>query len=171
MRARWVLASLLLPIVVLAGWVVRLETARNAGREVVLAVQAYDPRDLLAGHYLQYAVDYGSTPCDGVMETSATDVCVCLDDAVPPQTSRANWAGACSMRPNDCATFISGRCEYARFVAGIERFYIPEAYAPKLTQVPAHSTVKVRVVGDGSALVNEFLVEGVPLSEYVAKQP
>lgn len=75
------------------------------------------------------------------------------------------------MRPNDCATFISGRCEYARFVAGIERFYIPEAYAPKLTQVPAHSTVKVRVVGDGSALVNEFLVEGVPLSEYVAKQP
>jgi len=171
MNSRKLLLALLLPALVLALWLAKLETRRVQGREVVLEVQAYDPRDLLSGHYLQYAVNYGTTPCQLNFDRGQAVVCVCLDPRAADQPASALWSGACSARPDDCELYLQGTCEYSRFVTGIERFYIPEAYAAKLVQFPPNATIKVRVAGDGSALVKEFLVDGAPLSDYVAKQP
>jgi uncharacterized membrane-anchored protein len=165
MTSRRVLLSALMPLVVLAGWVVRLEIKRQQGREVELNVRAYDPRDLLAGHYLQYTVDYGESIC-GEGYDNRSDVCVCLNDVPAPAT--ASWSGDCSSRPDECEVFIAGRCDPGRFAAGIERYYIPEAYTSQLTQVPPDSTIRVRVATDGSALVQQFLVGGVPLAQYLA---
>jgi uncharacterized membrane-anchored protein len=168
MNTRRLQIALLLPVVVLLAWLVRLEMRRQQGQEVVLKVQAYDPRDLLSGHYLQYTVDYGESVCDhGFGHRS--DVCVCLSELASPVT--ASWSGDCGSRPADCGTFIAGSCEYTRFNAGIERYYIPEAFTSQLTQVPPDSTIRVRVAPDGSALVQQFLVGGVPLAQYLAQKP
>jgi uncharacterized membrane-anchored protein len=168
MKSRQVAFSVLLPMIVLVGWVVKLEVTRQRGREVELKVQAYDPRDLLSGHYLQYTVDYGEGVCDEGYH-NRSDMCVCLNMLTSPAT--AAWRGECSSRPADCATFIAGSCEYNRFNAGIERYYIPEAFTSQLRQVPPDSTIRVRVASDGRALVQEFLVGGVPLAEYLPTKP
>lgn len=167
-KSRYVLFSVLLPVVVLLGWVVKLELTKHHGREVELKVQAYDPRDLLSGHYLQYTVDYGERVCDHGFG-HRPDVCVCLSETTSP--TGASWSGECSSRPADCGTFIAGECEYTRFNAGIERYYIPEAFTSQLTQVPPNATIRVRVASDGRALVQEFLVGGVPLAQYLANNP
>jgi uncharacterized membrane-anchored protein len=171
MKSRSLLLALLLPAIVLLGWVTRLELRRQQGQEVVLAVQAYDPRDMLSGHYLQYAVDYGFNPCELKVGRGDSSVCVCLEaPSLRSDVWRAGWSGECSALPDECATHLRGSCEYSRFTAGIERFYIPEAYAPKLTRVPPNATITVRVAGDGSAQVTDLLVNGAPLSQYVAEQ-
>ena len=53
--ARIVTAAGLLALA-LIGLVVREGVARAQGREVRLAIEAYDPRSLLSGHYLQFQI-------------------------------------------------------------------------------------------------------------------
>lgn len=162
MKDRVLLAAILLPVLVLAGWVARLETRARSGKDVWLAVEAYDPRDLLAGHYLTYRVDYGIDPCQG-MPSRDEPSCLCLSDEVP---ARATWSGSCSNVPAEC-TLVEGRCSWSRFEADIERFYIPEQYTGKLTAIPPGSRIRVSVQDDGRALVRDFFVQDVPLEQYV----
>ena len=53
----------MLPFAVLAVWTLCLTYQRNTGREVKVAVEGYDPRDLLSGHYIQYQIDWEKTDC------------------------------------------------------------------------------------------------------------
>ena len=52
-----------LPLIVLVLWTAHLAYRRDTGREVKVAVQGYDPRDLLSGHYIQYQIDWQKTDC------------------------------------------------------------------------------------------------------------
>ncbi len=53
----------LLPVVILLAWVATLEVQIWQGREVVVRLQGYDPRDLLSGHYIRYQLDWENTDC------------------------------------------------------------------------------------------------------------
>lgn len=63
-------AALVVPFVALMGWLLLLTHQRETGAEVIVAVDGYDPRDLLSGHYIQYKIHWGKTNCaqfdDGV---------------------------------------------------------------------------------------------------------
>lgn len=52
-----------LPVLILAVWVGTIEIERNMGREVIVRLQGYDPRDLLSGHYISYQLDWDKTDC------------------------------------------------------------------------------------------------------------
>jgi len=60
----------LLPVFILLTWVATLEVQIHQGREVVVRLRGYDPRDLLSGHYISYMLDWAETDCtqfeDGV---------------------------------------------------------------------------------------------------------
>ena len=59
-----VLASLLyFPLIALCAWTASLYVRQAAGRDVIVAIQGYDPRDLLSGHYIQYTIDWNRTDC------------------------------------------------------------------------------------------------------------
>ena len=51
---------LFIPVMILLGWVISVQTAVSTGTQIVMPVQGFDPRDILAGHYLQVSVDYSS---------------------------------------------------------------------------------------------------------------
>lgn len=154
------------PIAVLAGWALQLEWAVRHGTEVRLAVRGFDPRDLLAGHYLTYTVDFGPIEvCPGDNYGDVREKCVCLVEGTN-QLHEANWVGACSERPADCRTFIRGACRYSRFDARIDRFYFPESYTSELAVVPERSAVKVVVRPSGDAIVTGFTVDGVDVLDY-----
>ncbi|MBO5039191.1 MAG: GDYXXLXY domain-containing protein [Alphaproteobacteria bacterium] len=52
-----------LPVMIMLVWVTEIAHQRNQGREVVVRVQGFDPRDLLSGHYIWYRIDWDKTDC------------------------------------------------------------------------------------------------------------
>ena len=55
---------LFLPIFVLLAWTLSVQSMIARGTKLDLPVRGYDPRDILAGHYLSVAVDYSSFPSE-----------------------------------------------------------------------------------------------------------
>lgn len=51
------------PIVALLGWVIFLGVSQIGARQVKVVITGYDPRDLLAGRYLAYQIDWDKTDC------------------------------------------------------------------------------------------------------------
>ena len=52
-----------LPVVLLLAWVAFLWWQVAAGALVKIKIKGYDPRDLLAGHYILYELDWEAADC------------------------------------------------------------------------------------------------------------
>lgn len=92
-----------LPALFLLAWVGTIEIQRYQGREVVVRLMGYDPRDLLSGHYISYQIDWDKTDCaqfeNGVCPRAAfertgrfyvsEDKAAALDKAVRDRNNRA----------------------------------------------------------------------------------
>lgn len=150
-----VIIALLIPILSLFGIVVYNQHLLMSGKEVVLPIEAYDPRDMLSGHYLLYTINYGMK--DICKDNNGKQAAyLCLD---PKQVTFD--------KPHDCATLIVGRCEYSHFKAGIERFYISEVDASSYQQILREDRAQVvlSVTADGHALVKDLLIDGKSISQ------
>ena len=148
------LVALILPIVALM-----LLTAYKAhifvtGRKFTFAIQGYDPRDLLSGHYIRHTVDYGTKVCPAKKRPYKAYVCL-----EPKKYFSQSY-------PHGCQWFIVGMCRNKRFEAGIERYYIPKKAEQYLTETLFHSERKTAIVvsvhGDGSAQIVDLLIDGDP---------
>ncbi len=150
-RRLFLAVALALPLVMLAAMALNHQWRRDHGRQVVLPIQGFDPRDLLAGHYLRYRIDYGIEPCQA--QRNLPDASICL------QPERRFSAGD---TPSDCTVYIRGQCRHGRFEAGIERFYIPEAKASELEALARkkRATLRLSVTADGQASIRELLIDG-----------
>jgi uncharacterized membrane-anchored protein len=115
-------AALLIPFTVLVSLVSYRIFNLKIGQEIIFEISGYDPRDIFSGHYLTYNVDYrlkqGCQPEDSGMKG-----CLCYSKLDPPE---GNFIRGCGVEAEKCLMLIKGSCEYDRFEAGIERFYIPE---------------------------------------------
>lgn len=144
--------ALLVPILALALNAYLNSVQRASGEAVVLPIIGFDPRDLLSGHYLMYQVDYGvSTGCTA----HGVEAAICLRP-----TRQLYLADAL---PADCDLFIRGYCDSsAAFNAGIERFYIPEAYAQALETKVRNKRGELVVSVDkaGNAAIRDLLIDG-----------
>lgn len=171
MNARAGFFTVVTPIVIMALWVASLAVEVARGRDVILAVSGYDPRDILRGHYITYRVDYGpKVPASPEAASVGAPYCACLESKAEGPAV-ATWFGKCEERaPDTCDLFIVGRTSWRQFSAGIERFYIPEVYGDKLQRVPSGATIKVRVTRSGKARVTDMYVNGEPILEYAKRE-
>lgn len=156
--------SVLIPVIVLGFVAFQKARIYAQGVEVRFPVDGYDPRDIIAGHYLIYRVDYGTGAVCAENDmparygASAGDpVCLCLTDVteVPP----ANYEYACEEKPDsDCVAVLKGRCERGRFTAGLERYYINEGKAEELDRIvrQGNSRIVVKIDRSGEALVHSL---------------
>jgi hypothetical protein len=160
----------LVPVIGMALWLGWLCILVARAPEVVLRVEGYDPRDLLSGHYLTYRVQYGVEAVHNA--PFQEDVCACFNEPLSVPAS-AWWMGPCSERPEStCPIFLKGYSAYGnRFIAGIERFYIPERYAAKLRTVPGLATIRVAVPANGRGIVRQMQVDGEDLLDWVRRRP
>lgn len=55
---------LFLPVIILGCWTIWFYTQKITGKDVVVSIRGYDPRDLLSGHYIQYTIDWEQTDCN-----------------------------------------------------------------------------------------------------------
>lgn len=150
-RSRKILIIVLLfPILILAALIAYKKHVIATGKEVILPISAYDPRDLLAGHYMVYQVDYGIINLCPNKETTQITY-ICLDTKISSDT-----------KPSQCKLFIKGTCNYGRFTAGIERYYIPQQQAEFLSQEVRNkkASILISVMPNGHAQVKDLLLDG-----------
>lgn len=159
---------LFIPVVILLGWVISIQTAVSTGTPVVLPVRGFDPRDILAGHYLAVAVDYGAFTSEcadrqGKQRWEKTEAFFCLD------------IGKIVLnKPADCAVFIKGYCRYGRFDDNVSRFYIPEKLSRPLEQAvrePENNPqLLLSVSRDGRAFPQDLILDGLPFAEWLKQR-
>jgi len=164
------LAAISVPIIAICIWIATYALVSHSGETVRLRITGYDPRDLLAGHYLRYRVDFGATvACQATGDSDAAgDWCLCLDQW-DGKYAQLSWQGSCDVRP-DCRQFLRGTCNSSRFEAGIERFYFSEEHQKLLRVVPPESSIIVALSPNGKGVVKNLLVKDEPLAEWILKQ-
>ena len=142
----------------MATWLIKLSIHAHSGEIVYLKIRGYDPRDLLSGQYLTYEVDYEIEP---LCEQEGPKK-LCLEK----HSRLEHHIGV----PGDiCPTYIVGKCRGGRFLAGIERFYIPEAYSKYLVTVPPNSEIEVALTA-GVGQVKEVYIDSLSLETFISMQ-
>ncbi len=146
------LISLIIPIVALALLVVYKKHVLSIGKEVILPITGYDPRDLLSGHYLIYTINYGvNSVCRGSSLKTKRPGYICLD-----------YKTFSFSRPKNCKLYITGTCNRNRFEAGVERYYIPEKEAKNLEDLvnSNEASIVLSVPKNGKAQIKDLLIDG-----------
>lgn len=162
LKNRWTLTlALLLPIALLATQTWVHHQQRETGDTILLPIKGFDPRDLLSGHYLIYKIDYGIAE-NNTCPASDIDAVVCL--------SPERQIFPSDELPDSCTQFIRGNCNNdARFVTGLERFYIPEQHAKLLEKHVQNNHGKILLSLDdaGNAAIRDLLINDRPWKELI----
>lgn len=150
------LISLLLPILALATLTAYKRHVLNAGSEIILPISGYDPRDLLSGHYLIYRIDYGVNDICSGNTIGKQSGYVCLE----PKMFSFD-------QPIACMKLIRGVCNYNRFEAGIEKYYVPEDKAKKLEEriMSKSASIVLSTTPYGDAQVKDLLINNKSWTE------
>lgn len=140
-------AALVVPFVALMGWLLLLTHQRETGAEVTVAVEGYDPRDLLSGHYIQYEIHWGRTNCAQ------------FDKGICPQDDFCNGEALWGYQPR------TRSC----------RFYVPEQNAGTLDRLLALNDAQAsfEVVYSyhpgKKPLAKKLLINGQDWKEYLSQ--
>ena len=86
MKKYILIAGITLPFICLLGWTLFLTVTRNTGKDIIVDITGYDPRDLLSGHYIAYQIDWENTDC------TQFDDDVCPDEEF---CKEAHWGRQC----------------------------------------------------------------------------
>jgi uncharacterized membrane-anchored protein len=144
------IAALSIPIVVLLGMAAQQQFFASTGADHIVAIEGYDPTDLLSGNYIRFRIKYSasrncSVPNDGV-------IYMCMK---PDQRLLASEPGS------ECEQWIQGSCSHQIFEDGINRFYIPEEKAKDIEREVLAGHAQIRLsVGKGSYVVKDLLING-----------
>ena len=162
--------ALLVPIICLVLLAIYKGIKVAIGKEMIIPITGYDPRDLLSGHYLIYRLDLNNNELCSDDLDKEYEVYVCLnqnkDNTV--NSSQVSAFLVEKMR-GSCDAILKGKCKQRRFLAGIERFYIPEEHSKKLDKVIRDSKGKLVVSIDrnGKAVIKDLLINDRPWMEYI----
>lgn len=170
-QSKKLVAALLLPIATLMLLAVYKGIKVSIGKTVVIPISGYDPRDVLAGHYLTYQVDYN---CPGLCsdEGSPNAEYICVRQLQGNQVESQVVSSPDEAIEEGCDAVIRGSCgKWGRFEAGIERFYIPEKKSELLDSIARERKGKivVRVDGRGNATIRDLLINDRSWKEYRGK--
>lgn len=159
-----VILAVAIPILGLAAFTIQKANVVATGVPVKFPISGYDPRDLLAGHYVTYQVDYEIfSLCENESETNTESAprksnyesCLCFTDlnTVPPMGYQVD----CS-EVQSCGLYLRGKCNYNRFEAGIERYYINENAASDIDRIvrQGKSQITVKIDRLGNAVVESL---------------
>ena len=121
----------------------------------------------MSGHYQIYTIDYGVPEVCAIGNanwSNKTESHICFDTGVFVNGP---------IRDSTCNVAIVGSCTGSRFVAGLERFYVPQEKALSLERLIQSKKASIVVaIGDGgTAQVTDLLIEGVPWQEALASMP
>ena len=167
---RILMIAVLVPILGVVVMVGRAEFGRQAGTTWRIPITAYDPRDLLRGHYLryQYVFDWqGEDSCgQGSAERPAAGCCLCLAASGgldrPPRVRQIQ----CDETEPSCDCVLQGSA-----VQAPQRYFIPEARARELEARLSGSdaALELQCTADGQVAIRELFIDGRPWRDAVSQ--
>lgn len=169
---RFLQLAVVLPMLGLLALIARAEVLLRSGESFRIAIEGYDPRDLLHGHYLQYAFAFdwrGESTCGsgaGGLPTGLTPgCCVCLDADVDANTLAEARQVAC-----DEVSTCDGWLEAAALTPPL-RYFVPERYAADLEEALRGRAASLAVTcGPGGVpAIGELFLDGRPWRELLAE--
>ncbi|EMY77676.1 GDYXXLXY protein [Leptospira weilii serovar Ranarum str. ICFT] len=165
--------ALLLPIAFFGSEIVYLEFIKKSGKELILPITGYDPRDLLAGHYLRYNINYQADSLCTYSQTANSfskfnkteQHCVCYPYSGKMETDAGTFVESCDPETLKnrllCKLYLRGYCQYGRFQIGNERFYVNETkaleYEKRLRKEKVH--IRLKVDREGKAITDSLIWE------------
>ena len=158
-ESRALLFSLALPIVALGAMIVRSEITSRTGRPWVIAITGYDPRDLVRGHYLSYRLAFQwDEPAE---RCTAAACCYCLRG--PAGSEPRVRKVACDEVASCDSSFREAELDH------LQQFFIPEDRGAELEREirSRKATLRVRVSGGGSVVIQDLLLDGRPWRDVV----
>lgn len=171
-RRRLFVLLVVLHVLVLVGWVARLEWALARGATVRVAVLQRDPRDLLRGDYVWLQFPFSQiqlsdfaggrpetgdrvwivlTPRDGLWEMTAASL---ARASLPLAPGQRVLMGKVSY-----AVYARSGPERVNVEYGIERYYVPEG---KGTPPQGKIEAELVLTDDGRPFLRRLLVDGRP---------
>ncbi|PJZ55132.1 GDYXXLXY domain-containing protein [Leptospira adleri] len=168
------LVSFGIPVLFFASEILYLEFGKKSGKELILPIQGYDPRDLLAGHYLRYNISYQTEAlCSQIdserilkSETSKNSHCVCYSHSGKILEGEGFFVEDCNpdllKNGNYCRVYLRGTCDYGRFKIGNERYYVNDEkareYEARLRK-EKNVHIRLRVDAEGKAITEALIWE------------
>jgi uncharacterized membrane-anchored protein len=161
-RRKIILGAIVADLLIFGGWIASLEAGLRHDR-MKLAVEGYDPRDLLSGHYVQFRLiaDREATallPMDVRARGGQVTFCAeAADGFVHPLHVRA---------PGDaCNLVLTGEVSSEAIRFGADRFYVDERRAKDVTFVHAgpETYLVATIDGGGSVHAVDLVVDGKSL--------
>lgn len=165
--------ALALPVVFaagLAGW--HAVTLANA-QSWRIAIEGYDPRDLLRGHYIVFDYDWnwssGARNCE-----TGTPCCLCLTHDETPFVEPLVAAQQCVPDLADrCDGVIRTSWRGGRDTLG-RQFFLDERHARAVQRMiwsgETELAVDLKVTRDGTALIEGLVIDGLPYIDVLAEQ-
>jgi hypothetical protein len=165
---RWLQLAVILPMLGLLVLVARAEVLLRSGQSFRIAIKGYDPRDLLHGHYLEYAFEFdwrGQSTCGAVSGGVPTGLdascCVCLMSDVDSNTLAEARQVACD-EVDTCDGWLD-----AASLAPPLRYFVPERQAPELEEALRGRSASLSVTcgPGGDPAIGELHLDGRPWRE------
>ena len=154
--------AVILPIALLAVMVGRAEWQMNHSQTWHFAIQGYDPRDLLRGHYMRFRLDITPGEIVDSCSLNAPDCCYCLDSGEELE-ARVTLA-TCETAASTCGSYVRTEPLHK-----LNRFYIPEEGRGSMeTQLreaalEERAHLAVAVSSEGEPMIEALLIDGQPI--------
>jgi GDYXXLXY protein len=169
-EARWLQLAVVVPMLGLLVLVARAEVRLRSGASFRVAIEGYDPRDLLRGHYLQYRFRFdwqGESSCGrlsaGLPEGIDPSCCVCLGSKVDSHELAQARQVAC-----DQVGTCDGWLEAASLSPPL-RYFVPERRASELEDAlrGREASLALSCGPGGQPAIGELYIDGRPWRDVV----
>ncbi|MEZ4287912.1 MAG: GDYXXLXY domain-containing protein [Polyangiales bacterium] len=171
----WLAFALVLPLAVIGISVFQYERMLQDGTVWEFAIDGYDPRDLLRGHYLEFRIATNHLDDNDELRSKmdsgsgVSNNCFCLRRS--DDKTIATDMG-CSSAKQECDAFVK-----RDLLDEINRYYIAEARVDefeKLLQDAARenrATIAVRIDNEGTPTIESLLIDGTPIESLRSSAP
>lgn len=147
--------------------------AQESGQVVKLQIETYDPRDLLYGHYMRFAIKWNwkggkpeETTCQG------RSCCLCLGEGEQdPSVSLTACPSKGEIFPQ-CRHILKGNYHgNGMYDVGIDRYFVNESIAVPLETLFRNKKedfhVGLSISPQGKAVIEKLYIGGQVVDEYV----
>ncbi len=164
---KWLIIALIIPLLSLIILTIYKQTKISFGKTIIIPITGYDPRDLLSGHYLIYRLNYNIENHEYNEYEDKETIYLCVKQL---EKNSVKSKVVHSLADNqDCDTIIKGYFKRKKFIAGIERFYIPEEHSKILDTIirKGQGKLVIKVDNKGNAAIKDLLINDRPWKDYI----
>jgi hypothetical protein len=167
---RWQQIAVVIPMLGLLVLVARAEVLLRSGASFRVAIEGYDPRDLLRGHYLQYRFRFdwhGESTCGrvsgGFPDGVDPSCCVCLSSEVDSSMMAQARQVPCG-QVGTCDGWLEGAS-----VSPPLRYFVPERHASALEDAlrGREAALTLTCGPGGQPAIGDLYLDGQPWREVI----